>query len=560
MLSKRASYMQKHSWEIPEGKRFRANVIDLFLTNEISGIRARDVCEDHEKAEPRSTADLRRAGTSGKYLCNVPRELLTKLKKRSAWPPLYWAKIRVFDLQMQIERKKYLPFLLPHEIISCLDEHSVDKATLFQHSGLCKQSLAHLNKCAAAMGVPTAQCVSIGMWGDGVPMNFDRTQSLDVLSFSLPGLEGSQHGLRFPITVLPKKYIIRHNTKDDIFNVVSWSFQHLFAGRFPNTRHDGEPWLETDVWRKKRSLLKCPTAFLVEMRGDWAFMKECFRFPQHNEVLGCCWLCAVTPDGIRNASSAAPWRLNRLSHWQVLHRLKIQSHAISPLFSIPHFRTDLVLMDWLHVADQGVSAVFLGSLFQYILHKLPGQTEHDQISHLFGLVHEYYDSNSITSRLDNITLKMLGPKAKAKLRACAAEVRGLISFAPLLCRKFLDTSNVVDQTVLLASLDLQACYANLSRSDYNQHSMATSCRKFCMLLCELEKKTPQFRVLPKLHLFQELCEMTDINPSLTWCYRDEDFGGSLAAMSRVRGGANRAANIAKSVLLKFCCSHKLPRL
>ena len=81
-----------------------------------------------------------------------------------------------------------------------------------------------------------------------------------------------------------------------------------------------------------------------------------------------------------------------------------------------------------------------------------------------------------------------------------------------------------------------------------------------MFLCELEKKAPEFRIVPKLHFFQELCEMTDINPSLTWCYRDEDFGGSLAAMSRVRGGANRAANIAKSVLLKFCCQHRLPRL
>jgi hypothetical protein len=205
MISKRASYMQKHAHDIPEGKRFRANLIDLFLTNDISGTRARDLCEDHEQAEQHSTADFRKVGKSGKHLQNVSRELLAKLKKRSAWPPLYYAQIRVFDLQMQIERKKYIPFLLPHEIIWSLCEHSLDKDSLFQHSGLCKQSLDHLVKCAAGMGVPLAQSVPIGIWGDGVPMNYDRTQSLEVLSFSLPGLDAGHHDLRFPITVLPKK-------------------------------------------------------------------------------------------------------------------------------------------------------------------------------------------------------------------------------------------------------------------------------------------------------------------------------------------------------------------
>ena len=69
-----------------------------------------------------------------------------------------------------------------------------------------------------------------------------------------------------------------------------------------------------------------------------------------------------------------------------------------------------------------------------------------------------------------------------------------------------------------------------------------------------------FKVIPKLHLLQELCEMSDINPSLTWCYRDEEFGGSLAAISRIRGGANRASNVAKQVLSRFIAGHRLPRL
>jgi hypothetical protein len=260
-------------------------------------------------------------------------------------------------------------------------------------------------------------------------MNYDRTESLDCLSFSLPGLQGNHHDLRFPITVMPKKYAVRHNTKDDIFNIVSWSLQHLAAGKFPHARHDAEPWQSSDVWRKKHSMEKLPRAVLVEMRGDWAFVKECFRFPQRNETLGCCWLCGVTPNGIRNASSTAPWRFDRLSHWQVMQRLRTQGHAISPVFGIPYFQSHLVLMDWLHVADQGVSAAFLGSLFLYMLPRLPGKTEQDKLAHLFGCMCEYYESNAITSRLDTLTLKMLGKKSKAKLRGKAAEIRAFISFA-----------------------------------------------------------------------------------------------------------------------------------
>ena len=95
---------------------------------------------------------------------------------------------------------------------------------------------------------------------------------------------------------------------------------------------------------------------------------------------------------------------------------------------------------------------------------------------------------------------------------------------------------------------------------YNKSDMAKSRKTFCFLMCELEAKTDVFKVIPKQHLFQELCEMSDINPSMTWCYRDEDFGGSLASISRVRGGSNRASNVCEAVLPKFVAQRRLPRL
>ena len=87
-------------------------------------------------------------------------------------------------------------------------------------------------------------------------------------------------------------------------------------------------------------------------------------------------------------------------------------------------------------------------------------------------------------------------------------------------------------------------------------------RKFALLFVALEARSepPAWRVKPKLHLFQEMCETTDSCPSLCWGYRDEDFGGSLSQLSRRRGGSNNPASTAKSVLVRFMAKHAVPIL
>jgi hypothetical protein len=245
---------------------------------------------------------------------------------------------------------------------------------------------------------------------------------------------------------------------------------------------------------------------------------------------------------------------------QLLLRILHQGLTVSPIFAVPYLTNKQFLLDWLHVADQGVSASFLAGLFYFVLPKMPGQTDLDRVSHLYKRMHDYYRSESVQSRLDNLTLKMLGPRKKPKLRAKAAECRALITFAYELARDVLNRSDTLENSVYLATLYLQRCYANLSPEVYQKSHLADACRRFCLLLVQLEQHSDLFRVKPKLHLFQELCELSDVCPSKTWCYRDEDFGGSLASISKVRGGPNRAANIAKAVLTRFFAQHKLPRL
>ena len=74
---------------------------------------------------------------------------------------------------------------------------------------------------------------------------------------------------------------------------------------------------------------------------------------------------------------------SRLSIWDVLNRIRVEGNSVSPLLPILFLSTQQSLVDWLHVADQGISQVFLASVFLYFLHRLPGEIEQEKL-HTFS--------------------------------------------------------------------------------------------------------------------------------------------------------------------------------
>ena len=68
-----------------------------------------------------------------------------------------------------------------------------------------------------------------------------------------------------------------------------------------------------------------------------------------------------------------------------------------------------------------------------------------------------------------------------------------------------------------------------------------------------------WRIKPKLHLFLHITSDSSL-PRLTWTYRDEDFGGSVARMARRRGGCLNCAATSATVLQKFKISNPNIRL
>ena len=190
----------------------------------------------------------------------------------------------------------------------------------------------------------------------------------------------------------------------------------------------------------------------------------------------------------------------------------------------------------------------------------------ERCKELWRRLQAFYKNRKVESKLDNLTLLMIQKQKSAppKLRAKAAELRCLIPFIQDMALEFFDDGDAKENCAKQLVVLLNGCYSALS-SDvvFAADLLADRCRKMCVLWVALESRSdpPLWRVKPKMHLFQELAGMqVGDRPALSWTYRDEDFGASLAQRARVRGGHHTPKAVGQAVLLKFIAKHTLPRV
>ena len=385
MLSKRGNFVEKEGCQVPNAKRLKFNIADLLMTGDISAQRARALAEDAQQSKPEHLEDIVRCGARGKHPGNIFRDVVRKLMKRRDWPSFYYAPIRVFDLASQSIKVVSIPMLLPHEVIHCFAFHAQDQRAILQQDRLTTDAKAHLAYCAKQLGTQASELLYLGLWGDGVPFNWDRSQSMELFTLSLPGLSAPWDALRVPLAGVNRKFLVKQATLDDLCDVLAWSFQQLALGIFPLARHDKSAFIDTDNHRRKQAgkplLLR---AILGEVRGDWVFYKACFRFPQHNERRGICWRCQADPSNFRDVSSSASWRSNRLDHYGLLQRFREDGILLSPLFKCPFLKADRFLVDWLHTMDKGVASDFLASFVSMSWTRCQAPMIHNDASHCSG--------------------------------------------------------------------------------------------------------------------------------------------------------------------------------
>lgn len=554
MLSKTARAVDPAS--LPAAKRLRHNIQDAVAGNILPASRGVEMLQDAAAAGSSDCAWHQRPGTTAK---NAARDIRRFMLRTNTWPGDYIAQVRVRSPQTQLVEQQDVHLLLPHEVLGRLSEASAPEA-LLQCAGLDPVSLQHLQFAEGEVG---QRLVPLGLWADGCPCNWDRTESLEVISLNLPGQRGEFRALRVPVTGLSSKNVAAGATFPDLLEVVRWSLECCILGQYPSARHDGQDWQASDRVRAKRAgqPLGC-RAVLVEVRGDWKLMAQVYNLPYWNAADGICWRCTCTRAEIREVSSLARWRSEPLPMAGLLQRIRNQGKQVSPLFGAPFITSAQFRFDWLHAVDLGCAADFLGNVLSLCLRKLPGDVA-ARVRALWAMIQTFYTENGTTDRLQDLTITMVEPKkGPPKLRGSAAQVRSLVPFGEQVSALLL-VGDGEEEAARVGARLLHDCYRSLSSTAPNRQALLqASANAFAAQWVALERVSTshtRWRVKPKLHLLLEIAREGS-DPALVWTYRDEDWGGMAARLSRRRGGPLRPRLTSSKMICNFRLKTTLPRL
>ena len=266
---------------------FSNEVEDLVADNCISARRAAKLLHKATKAGvPGISKKTMRLGKNK----NQARDLTRKKLRYSKWPQPYYFQCRVKDRRTKVEYVTTICCLLIHEILKIIWDLGAPDV-LLSEACLDSKGKEHMQWMREQLHVE--HLLGFGLHGDGVPCNYDRTESVVVISMNLPGLKGKNGRMRIPLVVMPD-YVMTENTFDDIHEVFAWSMRHLLVDSHPTERHDEQPWKKSDLKRRKSA--GDPLGFhacLCQARADWDWLAKCWHFPFHNVLTGMCWLCNI---------------------------------------------------------------------------------------------------------------------------------------------------------------------------------------------------------------------------------------------------------------------------
>ena len=255
----------------------------------------------------------------------------------------------------------------------------------------------------------------------------------------------------------------------------------------------------------------------------------------------------------------ARWRNASLETSDLMQLIVANGKVLSPIWTIPWLTNQVFRIDWLHAADQGVAADWIGNVLKFLARRSPGANLKEKHRDQWTRVQAWYDKNDVHDRLNALTPSMIQAKGKPpKLRCSAAQCRALIPFVYEQTRGLSDV-DVTEQAIKVGTLHLWRCYEALSsKSIFAQDILLENSVKFALQYvalstCATAENPLDWKVKPKLHMFLEVCSDGSL-PSMFWCYRDEDYGGSVARLARRRGGLLSAQSFSRTFLQRWRCS------
>ena len=484
---------------------------------------------------------LAAAGSFGSHPQNLQRSLMTYFGMPEGAPDFAW-----FKVPMTSGEHSH-PFLLPHAWLSSLyhHRHGLWQSAIQGGGGAAAsfwESMAstpivrshpHLSEEARSRTLP------LGIHGDGG--SFSKQDSLFV--FTMNGLlgKGATVEKRFLLTVI-KKSEIAPGTLDLIMDILAWSFNVALTGVAPEV-----DWAGGAIEGERAYLAGGWRGALIQVRGDWEFYTSVFHMPNWNAKEEMCWVCRATGQGANRFTScgaAANWRRTRRSHEQYAAQLAAEGRELPILLQkVVGLRLEGMMIDVLHAIDLGVAAHIVGNIFWTCV-KLgvwAGTTQAEQVDGLDKEMTQHYKDTKAKVRVQGkltvarLRTSELWPKLKCKGAAC----RNLSRFALGLAQRHLGPRETAVAQLLVTFYDLISGSDMFLCEEAKRQIPAIGLR-LGVLYSQLAASAfaageKGWKMNPKLHLFQHLCEWQSVeygSPKFYSTYADEDMVGHMVECAK----------------------------
>ena len=160
---------------------------DAYAENAISAARAAGLLAKAQAAGVKlATKCIKKVpGVTKKFAKNCARNMKRAFRKNDKWPDPYWFEARVWDRVKDAEVTKKICILLPSEVLDVIWKYGVKEVLLGtdKYDKLTKDHYEYMKRM-----LNVQELWGFGLHGDGVPCNYDRTESVCLTSINLPGL------------------------------------------------------------------------------------------------------------------------------------------------------------------------------------------------------------------------------------------------------------------------------------------------------------------------------------------------------------------------------------
>lgn len=255
---------------------------------------------------------------------------------------------------------KSFPIVHPHRLLSCL----FDYVGLQIAQSEVRQYWTHARSMGEewALEHPASwDHIPVGIHGDAAKLwtqyKFEKVVAIwmNVILFRPSSVRHS----RFLLFSCPHALMVKNRTLNRVFRRLVWSFNAAFEGINPTVGEGGRALTGNDLLRAGSPITSSNHRFaLCELRGDWEYHRDVFRFTASWQGIDMCFRCPAKSKGAardlyHNLGPDCAWVHEEFNLAQFISR-RLKDRHLSPLLNLKGFHPGCLQWCVMHIINLGL--------------------------------------------------------------------------------------------------------------------------------------------------------------------------------------------------------------